>query len=81
LKGNGLGCVDPLTYDVETGVDDDAVDCTCNDCHLSFIGLGRSCEDVVAVVEVIPGMQRSGMKRRVVQDRAGSLAQRVGLED
>jgi hypothetical protein len=80
LKGDGLGCVDPLTYDVRTGVDDDAVNCTCNDCH-GFIGLGRSCEDVVAVVEVKTGMQRSGMKRRVVQDGVGSLAQRVGLED
>jgi hypothetical protein len=33
----------------------------------------------VAVVEVKAGMQRSGMKRRVVQDRAGSLARGVGL--
>ena len=81
LKGNGLGHVDPLTYVIRTGVDDDAVDCTCNDCCLSVVGLGRSCEDVVAVVEVKTGMQRSGMKRRVVQDGAGSLAQRVGLED
>jgi hypothetical protein len=74
LKGDGLGCVDPLTYNVRTGVDDNAVNGTCNDCHLSFIGLGRSCEDGVAVVEVKTGMQRSGMKRRVVQDGVGSLA-------
>ncbi len=52
LKGNGLGHVDPLTYDIMTGMDDDAVDHTCNDCCLGFIGLGGSCEDVVAVVEV-----------------------------
>jgi hypothetical protein len=74
LKGDGLGCVDPLTYDIGTGVDDDAVDGTCNDCCLGFVGLGRSCEDVVAVVEVKTGMQRSGTKRRVVQDGVGSLA-------
>ena len=60
-------------------MDDDAING--NDCCLSFIGLGRSCEDVVAVVEVKTGMQRSGMKRRVVQDGVGSLARGVGLED
>ena len=36
---------------------------------------------MVAVVEVKTGMQRSGMKRRVVQDGVGSLARGVGLED
>jgi hypothetical protein len=56
LKGNGLGHVDPLTYNIGTGMDDDAVNSTCNDHQLSFIGLGRSCEDVVAVVEVKTGM-------------------------
>ncbi len=81
LKGNGLGHVDPLAYVLRTGMDDDAVNCTCNDCHLSFIGLGGSCEHVVAVVEVETGMQRSGMKWRVVQDGVGSLAGGVGLED
>ena len=81
LKGNGLGRVDPLAYVLRTGMDDDAVDCTCNDCCLGFVGLGGSCEHVVAVVEVETGMQRSGMKWRVVQDGAGSLAGGVGLED
>ena len=32
LKGDGLGLVDPLTYVIRTGMDDDAVDSTCNDC-------------------------------------------------
>ena len=36
---------------------------------------------MVAVVEVKTGMQRSGTKRRVVQDGVGSLARGVGLED
>ena len=80
LKGDGLGCVDPVAYVLRTGVDD-AVDCTCNDCCLVFIGLGGSSEHVVAVVEMETGMQRSGMKQRVVQDGAGSLARGVGLED
>ncbi len=81
LKGNGLGHVDPVAYVLRTGVDDDAVDCTCNDCCLIFIGLGGSSEHVVAVVEMETGMQWSGMKWRVVQDGAGSLAGGVGLED
>jgi hypothetical protein len=78
LNGDGLGCVDPPTYVLGIGMDDDAVDCTSN---LSFIGLGGSCEDVVAVVKVETGVQRSGMKWRVVQDGVGSLAGGVGAED
>ena len=81
MKGAGLGCVDPLTYVLGTGMDDDAVNHTSDDCCLGFIGLGSSCEDVVAVVKVETGMQRSGTKQRVVQDGAGSLARGVGLED
>ncbi len=80
LKGYGLGHVDPLTYVIRTGMDDNAVNCTSDDCCLSFIGLGGSCEDVVAVVEVETGVQRHGTKRRV-QDSAGSLARGVGSED
>ncbi len=81
LKGNGLGQVDPLTYVLRTGMDDDAVNHTSNDCCLSFIGLGGSCEDVVAVVKVETGMQRSGTKQRVVKDGVGSLAEDKLIED
>ncbi len=81
LKGDGLGCVDPLAYVPGTGMDDNAVNHTSDDCCLGFVGPGRSCEDVVAVVKVETGVQRSGTKRRVVQDGAGSLARGVGLED
>jgi hypothetical protein len=63
------------------GVNDDAVDSTCDDVGLGFIQLCRSSIDVVAEVEMEAGMKWSSMKWSAVKNTSHFSAGGIGSKD
>jgi hypothetical protein len=68
-----LGCCSPGCDVGWVGVNEDAVDSTCDDVGLRFIQLCRSSIDVVAEVEMEAGLKWSSTKWSGVENTSGNM--------